>query len=182
MFFENSELSSMIKLLEEDYNTNLKFKEIIDKVRVIESIYKGLNKKDIPKIKQTLEFIKEHSTEKVLNSIKFGNITYDVEDFLSIDFDKIVEDESIKLVGISFVNEKLVRKLNLHGKNLIECLKIVYQHNELELFNTLLFSCLSVYLIINTDNFILQNISKTLSDILERYKIIVLEVLETHCI
>lgn len=166
----------MIKNLEKDYETNEKFKNIIDKVPVIESIYKGIKTTDIPRIKEFKQIINEqHITEK----IKFGNIIYDAEDFLAIDFDKIVENENFKLVGLSYYDEKLIRKLGLHNKNLIECLKIADKNNEIELFNTLLYSCLAIYLIIGNSDFTLQNISQTNLNILNNYKKIILDIINS---
>lgn len=173
-------IKTIVDLLEKDYNTNEKFKNIIDKVKIIESIYKGLNKNDIPKIRQMIQLIKRDF--ETSPKIKFGSITYDKEDFLSISEDKIVETNDFKLKGLSYSNEKLVRKLCLHNKNLVESIKIVSEEiqNEecLKLFNVLLYACLSVYLIIGQNTvFIEHNVSnQTLKTVCE-YKEIISEII-----
>lgn len=169
-------LHNIIEFLEKDYETNKEFKKNIDKIPIIESIYKGLNKSDIPKIKNLIDVIKN---KKIKNkTIKFGNIIYDADDFLAIDFDKIVEDENFKLNGLSYFDEKLVRKLDLHNKNLIESLKIVLSvmnsEEHYKLFNALLYSCVAVYLINNDIKF---NISEINLDIIEKYKSLISSIL-----
>lgn len=170
-------MNEILTSIENDYNTNPDFKNIIDKIPIVESIYKGLKKSEIPKIEKMLEELRQKTFSK---QIQFGNIVYDLEDFLSIDINKIEEDETTKIVGLSCCDEKLVRKYNLHKKNLIECLKIIgtviestEQTSEVLLFNSLLFMCLSVYMIIGKEDFIKQNVSAVSLNVIEKYKTII---------
>ena len=74
-------MNDIIALLEKTYEENQDFKNIIDKIPLIESIYKGLNVSDKPQIIKLIENIKTNQPDK---TITFGNITYDYEDFINI--------------------------------------------------------------------------------------------------
>lgn len=169
-------MNDIIALFEKTYDENRDFKKIIDKIPLIESIYKGLNVSDIPQIIKLIKDIKIKQPDK---KIKFGNITYDYEDFINIDISKIVETENFKLIGFSYKDEKLVRKLNLHNKNPIECLKIIKNSDCNELINTLIFVCMSVYLIIDYKP-VINNISVNVLNMLTPYKQLVQNILDEY--
>lgn len=169
-------MNDIIALLEKTYKENQDFKNIIDKIPLIESIYKGLNVSDTPQIIKLIENIKTNQPDK---TITFGNITYDYEDFINIDVSKIVETENFKLIGFSYKDEKLVRKLNLHNKNPIECLKIIKNSEYDELINTLIFVSMSVYLIIDYKP-VINNISASVLNMLTPYKQLVQNILNEY--
>lgn len=169
-------MNDIIQLIENTYNENQDFKNIIDKIPLIESIYKGLNVSDIPQIIKLIEDIKIKQPNE---TIVFGNITYDYEDFINIDISKIVETENFKLIGLSYKDEKLVRKLNLHNKNPVECLKMLKNSEYNELIDTLILICMSVYLIIDYKP-IVNNISMSVLNMLLPYKQLVQNILNEY--